>query len=118
VCIEENCLNQTVLLTAAIHDLCRKMTDVRMVRPGSEQLLEQVSGEVGSGVNMISLRRVPPRQTSSHLLRHTCDFQTFCYQRSQVCLGVWKICVLLYGMVKVVQTKVINMPRYVICVAL
>jgi len=29
------------------------MTDVWMVRPGSEQLLEQVSGAVGSGVNMI-----------------------------------------------------------------
>jgi hypothetical protein len=42
---------------------------------GSEQLLQQLSGEVGSGVNTISLRTVPPRHLASHWSRHTCAFQ-------------------------------------------
>ena len=57
---------------------------------GSERLIESVSGEVGSAVNMIALRTVPPQQTSSHWSRHTCGFQTSRYLRSRVWLVVGK----------------------------
>ena len=67
------------------------MTHVRMVRPGSEPLLEQVSREVGSGVHMISLGAVPPRHLASHWSRHTCAFQPSCYLRSRVLLGMGKM---------------------------
>jgi len=55
------------------------MTRVRNVRPGSEPLLAVVRvwlrPEVGSGVDMISLRAVPPRHLASHWSGHTCAFK-------------------------------------------
>ena len=55
------------------------MAHVRMVRPGSQPLLEQVSREVGSGVHTISLGTVPSRHLapighvtpSNHLATHS-----------------------------------------------
>jgi len=43
------------------------MTDVRMVPPVPEPLLEQVSREVGSSVRMISLGVMLPHHMTSHL---------------------------------------------------
>jgi hypothetical protein len=62
----------------------------QMVRPGSEPLAEQVSPEVGSGVHVISIGEVLPRDKASHWSRHTCAFQTSCYLLSwgKWCLAV------------------------------